>query len=51
MNRESHEEYMKRRMREEDERQGIKQIESNFQLQRRIEKLEDQVNSILEKLN
>lgn len=49
MNRESHYAYMKRRMREQDELEGIKQIESNLQLQKRVDKLEEQLSKIIER--
>jgi tetrahydromethanopterin S-methyltransferase subunit G len=42
--------YMQRRMREEDEREGIKQVETNIQLQKRLDKLEEHVSIINEKL-
>ena len=43
-------EYMKRRMREEDEKEGIKHIETNMQLQKRLDKLEETVNMLLDKV-
>ena len=43
-------EYMKRRMREEDEKEGIKPMPSVYTLEKRIDKLEETVNMLLDKV-
>ena len=43
-------EYMKRRMREEDEKEGIKPMPSVYALEKRIDKLEETVNMLLDKV-
>ena len=41
---------MKRRMREQDEKEGIKPYPSNYSLQKRIDKLEETVNMLVNSL-
>ena len=48
---ERHEEYMKRRMREEDEKEGIRPMPSVYDLQKRIDKMQIEINILKEKLN
>lgn len=47
---ERHEEYMKRRMREEDEKQGIRQMPTVYDLQKRIDKMQIEINILKEQL-
>jgi hypothetical protein len=46
--RESHEEYMKRRMRELDEEEGVKSYPTNYSLSKRLDKVEELLYNILE---
>jgi hypothetical protein len=46
--RESHEEYMKRRMREQDEKEGVKPYPTNYSLSKRLDKVEALLNTLYE---
>ena len=46
--RESHEEYMKRRMREQDEKEGVKPYLTNRSLSKRLDKVEALLNTLYE---
>ena len=46
--RESHEEYMKRRMREQDEKEGVKPYLTNGSLSKRLDKVEALLNTLYE---
>lgn len=46
--RESHEEYMKRRMREQDEKEGVKPYLTNRSLSKRLDKVEALLNNLYE---
>lgn len=49
--RESHEEYMKRRMREQDEKEGVKSYPTNYSLSKRLDKVEEQLNTLINSLH
>jgi hypothetical protein len=45
---ERYEDYMRRRMREEDEKEGIRPMPSVYDLQKRIDKMEIEINILKE---
>lgn len=46
---ERYEDYMRRRMREEDEKEGIRPMPSVYDLQRQIDKMQIEINILKEK--